>query len=127
MALWFKKTRKHELLLNYNHNDLKERVTKNWKLLHEYRGEASWKILMQQLELCHNMEVLSLSKLDANERSLTRLAIHKGVVDFISDLKAALNHEFSRIEKEKTKEGNVSYGDKVVGKPSRGRKRPTFS
>jgi hypothetical protein len=130
MGLWSKvfKKRPSALLLSFNQEELKKEALKNWISLYEQRGEASWRLLMRQLDIYMNQELLNLSRMEISEKGLTRLAVHKGVVDFISSLKMTIEHEFNRLQKQKIEKDRQSgYGEKVVGKPAKRRTRPTLS
>lgn len=125
MGLWFKKKPDHQLLVSFNQDKLKEEAIKNWGLLYEIRGETSWKIMMRQLDLFLNQEILNLSKVELSEK---RMAVHRGVVDFISMLKITVDREFDRLSKLKTeKDKTTGYGQKVVGKATRRKTRPNLS
>lgn len=127
MALWFK-PKDHSVALTYNRDDLTKEALKNWETLYEVKDEYSWKILMRQLDIAYNQEILNLSRLELGSKGLERLAVHKGVVNFIHTFKVTLDEQFKLIQQTKSKQGeDASYGKKVLGKPQKKRTRPPLS
>lgn len=127
MVLWFK-PRDHNLALTYNKEDLTKEALKNWKSLYDVREELSWKIVMRQLEIAYNQEILNLSRLELGSKGVERLAIHKGVVNFIHSFRVTLEEQFKVMQQQKNKQaGDVGHGKKVLGKPLNKRTRPPLS
>jgi hypothetical protein len=127
MALWFK-PKSHGVALAYNRDDLTKEAMKNWETLYEVKDEHGWKILMRQLDIAYNQEILNLSKIDLGPKGVERLAIHKGVVNFIHTFRVTLDEQFRLIQQQKSRQGrDASHGKKVLGKPSSKRTRPPLS
>jgi hypothetical protein len=126
MALWFR-PKSRGLALSYDRQALLDEALKNWETLFELREEHSWKVLMRQLDIAHNQEILNLSKLELGEAGIQRLALHKGVVSFIHTFRMTLDEQFKLMrQKTNKKDGEPSYGKKVLGKPQK-RQRPPLS
>lgn len=125
MVQWFKK-KEPELSITFDQVALKKKASKNLEKLWEMRGDQSYKVLLEQIQIAKNIYILSLGDIKPDEHASHNIASIKGGIKALEWFQASIDMEFDRRRKIQESQGQEdSYSKKIIGN-KRPRARPAI-